>query len=70
MRDETVWLTQKAMADLFAVRVPAIKKHQTNIFDAREVQDKSVVSVLETTAADGESYQTKCDSLDAFISVG
>ena len=43
------------MADLFAVGVPAINKHLKNIFDAGELQDKSVVSVLETTAADGES---------------
>ena len=55
VRDETVWLAQKAMADLFAVGVPAINKHLKNIFDAGELQDKSVVSVLETTAADGES---------------
>ena len=55
LRDETVWLAQKAMADLFAAGVPAINKHLKNIFDAGELQDKSVVSVLETTAADGES---------------
>lgn len=70
LRDETVWLTQKAMADLFAVGVPAINKHLKNIFDTGELQDKAVISILETTAADGKSYQTKYYNLDAIISVG
>lgn len=60
MRDETVWLTQKAMVDLFAVGVPAINKHLKNIFDAGELQEKSVISILETTAADGKSYLRDC----------
>ena len=70
LRDETVWLTQKAMSDLFAVGVPAINKHLKNIFDTGELQEKAVVSILETTAADGKSYQTKYYNLDAIISVG
>ncbi len=70
LRDETVWLTQKAMADLFAVGVPAINKHLKNVFETGELQDKAVISILETTAADGKSYQTKYYNLDAIISVG
>lgn len=70
LRDETVWLTQKAMADLFAVGVPAINKHLKNIFESGELEEKAVVSILETTAADGKSYQTKYYNLDAIISVG
>lgn len=65
LRDETAWLTQKAMADLFAVGVPAINKHLKNIFDTGELQEKAVVSILETTAAVGKSYQTKYYHLEA-----
>jgi hypothetical protein len=70
VRDETVWLTQKAMADLFAVGVPVINKHLKNIFDSGKLLAQSVISILETTAADGKSYKTKYYSLDAIISVG
>ncbi|RFO97896.1 cell filamentation protein Fic [Rhodoferax lacus] len=70
VRDETVWLTQKAMADLFAVGVPAINKHLKNIFDTGELLAPSVISILETTAADGKRYKTKYYNLDAIISVG
>ena len=59
LRDETVWLTQKAMADLFAVGGPAINKHLKNIFDTGELQDQAVISILETTATDGKRYQTR-----------
>ena len=70
LRDETVWLTQKAMADLFAVGVSAINKHLRNIFDTRELEVLSVMSDLDITAADGKRYQTKHYNLDAIISVG
>lgn len=69
-KDETVWLTQKALAELFGVQVPAISKHLKNIFDSGELVEASVVSILETTAADGKSYQTKYFNLDAIIAVG
>ena len=69
-KDETVWLTQKALADLFGVKVPAISKHLKNIFESGELVEDSVVSILETTAADGKSYQTKYFNLDAIIAVG
>lgn len=70
MKDETVWLTQKALAELFGVKVPAINKHLKNIFDSGELVETSVISILETTAADGKHYQTRYYNLDAIIAVG
>jgi hypothetical protein len=70
IQGETVWLTQKQMAELFGVQVPAINKHLNNIFGAGELEEKAVVSIMETTAADGKTYQTKHYNLDAIISVG
>ena len=57
--DETFWLTQKRMAELFGVQVPAITKHLKNIFAEGELLENSVISILETTAADGKRYQTQ-----------
>ncbi len=70
LENETVWLTQKAMAELFGVNVPAISKHLTNIFEDTELKENSVISILETTASDNKKYQTKFYNLDAIISVG
>lgn len=67
---ETFWLTQKKMAELFGVAVPAISKHLKNIFDSGELQEFSVVSKMEITAADGKKYQTTFYNLDAVIAVG
>jgi hypothetical protein len=67
---ETLWLTQKRMAELFGVGVPAISKHLKNIFESSELQQDSVISILETTAEDGKKYQTQYYNLDAVISVG
>jgi len=69
-KDETAWLTQKALAELFGVQVPAINKHLKNIFDIGELVEASVISVLETTAADGKNYPTRYYNLDAIIAVG
>ena len=69
-RDEDFWLTQKALANLFAVGVPAVSKHLKNIFDSGELIEDSVVSILETTAADGKHYSTRFYNLDAIIAVG
>ena len=69
-QDETVWLTQKALAELFGFKVPAINKHLKNIFESGELTESSVISILETTAADGKSYQTRYYNLDAIIAVG
>ena len=68
--DETVWCTQKAMAELFDVGVPAISKHLKNIFESGELSENSVISKMETTASDGKTYNTTFYNLDAIISVG
>jgi hypothetical protein len=70
LHDETIWLTQKRIAELFGVGIPAISKHFANIFESGELAENSVISILETTAADGKNYQTKFYNLDAIISVG
>lgn len=70
LQNETIWLTQKMMAELFDVGVPAINKHLTNIFESNELEENSVISILETTASDGKNYKTKFYNLDAVISVG
>ncbi len=69
-RDETVWLTQKALAELFGVQRPAITKHLGNIFSTGELVEDSVCSVLEHTAGDGKTYSAKYYNLDAIIAVG
>lgn len=70
LRDKNIWLTQKRMADLFDVGIPAINKHLKNIFESGELQENSVISILEITADDGKKYGTKFYNLDAIISVG
>ena len=70
VQQETVWLTQQQIAQLFGVKQPAISKHLKNIFDSGELDENSVHSILEYTAADGKSYQTKFYNLDAILSVG
>jgi len=70
LQDETIWLTQKAISELYGVQRPAITKHLKNIFDSGELQEDSVSSILEHTASDGKKYKTKFYNLDAIISVG
>ena len=70
IKDETIWLTQSAMAELFGVKVPAISKHLKNIFEEGELNEKVVVSKMEITADDGKNYNTEVYSLDAIIAVG
>lgn len=70
LENETVWLTQQQIADLFGVKQPAISKHLKNIFESEELDEASVHSILEYTAADGKSYKTKFYNLDAILSVG
>ena len=55
---ETFWATQKTMAELFGVNVPAISKHLKNIFEEGELKKDSFISNLETTASDGKKYKT------------
>jgi len=64
------WLTQKAMAELFGVNVPAVSKHLKNIFDTKELDIDSVVSILEITASDSKTYSTKFYRLEAILAVG
>ena len=70
LHNETVWLTQEKIAQLFGVQRPAITKHLRNIFDSGELEENSVSSILEHTATDGKKYKTKFYNLDAIISVG
>ena len=73
VKDETVWLTQKAMAALFGVQVPAINKHLTNIFDEGELQREATISILEIVQSEGgRNIARKIEfyNLDAIISVG
>ncbi|HOW52145.1 MAG TPA: virulence RhuM family protein [bacterium] len=69
-KDETVWLTQKALAELFGVQRPAVTKHLKNIFESGELAEEAVGSILEHTAEDGKVYATKYYNLDAIIAVG
>lgn len=67
---ETVWLTQKLISELFNVSIPTINEHLKNIFDSGELDPDSVIRKFRITAADGKSYLTKHYNLDAIISVG
>lgn len=70
LAEESVWLTQQQIATLFGVQQPAISKHLSNIFKSGELDEDSVYSILEYTAADGKLYKTKFYNLDAILSVG
>jgi hypothetical protein len=76
LHDETIWLTQDRIAELFGVQRPAITKHLKNIFDSGELQEKVVSSILEHTTQHGavagltQTQQVKYYNLDAIISVG
>lgn len=59
IEDETVWLTQAQIAELFETKRQAITKHLKNIFQSGELNENSVCSILELTASDGKSYKTK-----------
>ena len=67
---DNFWLPQRAIAELFGVGVAAISKHLKNIFESQELTEAAVVSKMETTAADGKTYQTQFYNLDAVIAVG
>ena len=76
IKDETIWLTQSAMAELFGVKVPAISKHLKNIFEEGELNEKVVVSKMEITTQHGamsgktQTREAQFYNLDAIISVG
>lgn len=73
LQDETVWLTQKAMAELFGVKIPAISKHLANIYETGELQQEATLSILETVQTEGQrqvSRNMEFFNLDAIIAVG
>jgi len=69
-RDETFWMTQKRISELFGVQRPAISKHLKNIFESGELKENSVSSILEHTAEDQKKYKITFYNLDAIIAVG
>lgn len=68
--DETFWMTQKSISELFGVQRPSITKHIRNIFESGELIEDSVSSILEHTADDGKKYKTTFYNLDIIIAVG
>lgn len=76
IKEDTIWLTQKSMAELFGVQTPAISKHLKNIFEEGELEEKVVISKMETTTQHGaiadktQTTETNFYNLDAIISVG
>ena len=70
MQDETIWLTQKQMAELFDKNVKTINEHIQNIFKEGELEQDSVIRNFRTTANDGKQYNTNYYNLDVIISVG
>lgn len=70
LHDETVWLPQKKIAELFGVDRSVITKHIKNIFEAAELKEDSVCAKIAHTAADGKKYATTFYNLDMIISVG
>lgn len=76
VQEETIWATQKTIAELFDVGIPAISKHLKNIFQSEELDEKVVVSILENTTQHGamegktQTNSVKYYNLDAIISVG
>jgi hypothetical protein len=76
LKDETIWLSQDRIAELFGVQRPAVTKHLKNIFESGELQEAVVSSILELTTAHGamvgktQTKAVKFYNLDAIISVG
>jgi hypothetical protein len=70
LMDETLWLSQKMMAELFGVDVRTISEHLQNIFKSAELSEKAVIRNFRITASDGKDYDTQFYSLDAIIAVG
>jgi hypothetical protein len=70
LQNETIWLTQQKIADLFGVDRTVVTKHLKNIFETNELNPNSVSAKIAHTAADGKNYPTQFYNLDAIISVG
>ncbi len=69
-KDQTVWLSQREMAQLFDVSTDNVGLHLRNIFEDRELEANSVTEESSVTAADGKNYLTKLYNLDAILAVG
>lgn len=67
IKDETIWLTQKGMAELFGVGILAISKHLKNIFDEQELDEKVVISIMEITTRHGAMNDKQQKSKHDFI---
>jgi len=70
LKDETMWLTQKTMSQLFGADRTVVTKHLKNIFLDKELEENSVCAIFAHTASDGKKYSTKYYNLDAIIAVG
>lgn len=70
LEKETVWLTQKQMAELFDKGVPTVNEHIKNIYKEQELTENSTIRKFRITAADGKKYETNFYNLDVIISVG
>ena len=70
MEDETVWLTQQQMVEMFLTTKQNVSLHVSNIFKEKELEIESVVKESLTTATDGKRYKTNYYNLDVIISVG
>src|SRR3989339_328533 len=70
MKEETVWLSQKQMAELFDCSVDNVSLHLRNVFKEAELSENSVTEDYSVTASDGKNYVVKHYNLDAIISVG
>ena len=70
VKDDTIWLNQKAMAELFDCSTDNISLHLKNIFAEGELVKESVTEKISATASDGKTYATQFYNLDAIISVG
>ena len=70
VKEESIWLSQKGMAELFECSTDNISLHLKNIFSSGELDKNSVTEKISATAADGKNYPTQFYNLDAIISVG
>ena len=61
VQDETIWLTQKMMVELFGVDIRTVSEHLQNIFKTAELSENSVIRNFRTTAADGKNYDTQSE---------
>lgn len=68
--NETIWMNQKGLAELFGVAVNTINYHIKSIFESGELEENSVIRKIGITAADGKTYNTMCYNLDVIIAVG